>query len=55
VPSSPEASASLGANGSTLYGSPARSYQEALKNALDAGNNNLNFVQTSPCAFSFAQ
>jgi len=52
VPSSPEANASLGANG---YGSPARSYQEALKNALDAGNNNLNFVQTSPCAFSFAQ
>lgn len=50
-----EANASLGANGSTPDGSPARGYQEALKNALDAGNNNLNFVQTSPCSFSFAQ
>lgn len=50
-----EANASLGANGSTPDGSPVRAYQEALKNALDAGNNNLNFVQTSPCAFSFAQ
>jgi len=50
-----EANASLGANGSTPSGSAARSYQESLKNALDAGNNNLNFVQTSPCAFSFAQ
>jgi hypothetical protein len=49
-----EANASLGANGSTTAG-PDRVYQEALKNALDAGNNNLNFVQTSPCAFSFAQ
>ncbi|HEX3071649.1 MAG TPA: hypothetical protein VHX14_24010 [Thermoanaerobaculia bacterium] len=50
-----EANASLGANGSTPDGSPVRTYQEALKNALDAGNNNLNFVQTSPCGFSFAQ
>jgi hypothetical protein len=49
-----EANASLGANGSTTAGTD-RVYQEALKNALDAGNNNLNFVQTSPCAFSFAQ
>jgi len=50
-----EANASLGANGSTPDGSPERGHQEALKNALDAGNNNLNFVQTSPCPFSFAQ
>lgn len=50
-----EANASLGANGSTPDGSPVRAYQEALKNALNAGNNNLNFVQTSPCGFSFAQ
>jgi hypothetical protein len=50
-----EANASLGANGSTSDGSPVRAYQEALKNALDAANNNLNFVQTAPCAFSFAQ
>jgi len=49
-----EANASLGANGSTTAG-PERTHQEALKNALDAGNNNLNFVQTAPCAFSFAQ
>lgn len=49
-----EANASLGANGSTTAG-PERTHQEALKNALDAANNNLNFVQTSPCAFSFAQ
>jgi len=49
-----EANTTLGANGSTTAG-PDRTYQEALKNALDAGNNNLNFVQPSPCAFSFAQ
>lgn len=50
-----EANASLGTNASTPDGSPARAYQEALKNALDAANNNLNFVQTAPCTFSFAQ
>lgn len=50
-----EANASLATDGSTPDGSPARAYQEALKNALDAANNNLNFVQTAPCAFSFAQ
>ena len=49
-----EANVSLGANGSTTAG-PERTHQEALKNALDAANNNLNFVQTSPCIFSFAQ
>lgn len=38
----------LGLHGTTLSGSPYRSYQEALKNALDRGNNNLNFVQSSP-------
>ena len=45
--------ASLGATGLTLSGHPARSYQEALKNALDKANNNLNFVQPTPCPFSF--
>lgn len=39
----------LGLHGLVLSGSPFRVYQEALKNALDAGNNNLNFVQAAPC------
>ncbi len=39
----------LGLHGLTLSGSPFRTYQEALKNALDAANNNLNFVQAAPC------
>jgi hypothetical protein len=52
------------AEGNTLLGSPGgnltvtlsalRSAEEAVKNALDKANNNLNFVQSSPCAFSFA-
>jgi hypothetical protein len=37
-----------------LSGNPDRPRAEALKNALDNGNNNLNFVQPTPCAFSFA-
>jgi hypothetical protein len=49
-----EANASLGANPFTIAAGPVRSYQEALKNALDNANNNKNFVQSSPCAFSFA-
>jgi hypothetical protein len=36
-----------------LDGSPYRAYQQALKNALDKANNNLTFVQSTPCAFSF--
>jgi hypothetical protein len=48
-----DADAALGANGLTTAGSPDRSYQELLKNALDAANNNLNFVQPTPCLFSF--
>jgi hypothetical protein len=35
-------------------GSPFRDYQEALKNAFDKANNNLTFVQATPCAFTFA-
>ena len=31
-----------------------RLYQEKLKIALDKANNNLNFVQGTPCPFSFA-
>ncbi|MDX6499298.1 MAG: hypothetical protein QOG23_2558 [Blastocatellia bacterium] len=49
-----EADATLGLNGSTLSGNPERTHQEALKNALDKANNNQNFVQAGPCAFSFA-
>jgi hypothetical protein len=44
----------LGLHGSVLSGNPFRAYQEALKNALDAANNNLNFVQAAPCPFTFA-
>jgi hypothetical protein len=46
-----EADAELGLHGSTLAGSPYRSYQEALKDALDNANNNKTFVQPIPCAF----
>jgi hypothetical protein len=44
----------------TLSGSPYRAYQEALKNVLDAGNNNLNWVSATatggcavPTSFTF--
>ncbi len=50
-----EANAELGLHGSTPAGSPFRAYQEALKNALDKANNNLTFVQSSPCPFSFPE
>jgi hypothetical protein len=49
-----EANASLLANPYTVAFNATRTYQEALKNALDRANNNLNFVQSSACAFSFA-
>jgi len=45
----------LGLHGSVLSGDSFRPYQEALKNALDAANNNQNFVQGSPCPFSFPE
>jgi hypothetical protein len=50
-----EANISLGANGSTVSAGAVRTYQEALKNALDRANNNLNFVQGTPCSFSFPE
>ncbi len=43
-----EANSELGLHGLTLAGSPYRAYQEALKNALDRANNNVNFVQPGP-------
>jgi hypothetical protein len=49
-----EANTELGLHGLTLADSPYRSYQEALKNALDKANNNSTFVQPTPCPFSFA-
>jgi hypothetical protein len=45
----------LGLHGSVLSGNSFRPYQETLKNALDAANNNQNFVQGSPCPFSFPE
>jgi len=51
------ADAALAANGSAVSGNADRAYQEALKDALDDGNNNLNFVHSTydplECPFSF--
>ena len=41
-------------HGTTLNGSPFRAFQECMKTTLDQANNNINFVQGSPCPFSFA-
>jgi hypothetical protein len=49
-----EANAALGADGYTPSGDPNRALQEALKNALDAANNNANFVQASPATCAAA-
>jgi hypothetical protein len=48
-----EANAALSTNTVVLSGNPARPYLEALKNYLDAANNNTNFVQSGPCAFAY--
>jgi hypothetical protein len=47
------AEAALAADGYTPSGDANRAYQDCLKDALDDGNNNLNFVQSSPLAFTF--
>jgi hypothetical protein len=47
-----DANTELGADGFTPAGDPNRTCQEFKKNALDAANNNQNFVQPTPCAFS---
>lgn len=44
-----EANAELGMHATAYAGDSWRSYQEALKNALDKANNNENFVQPGPC------
>lgn len=43
-----EANTELGTHGTANSGDAWRSYQEALKNALDNANNNLTFVQPGP-------
>ena len=48
-----EANALLCKKGNILSADPDRAYAAALKDALAKGNNNLNFVQTAPCSFSF--
>jgi hypothetical protein len=45
--------AALVADGLTPDGDPNRASQEALKNTLDSANNDLNFVQANPCAYTF--
>jgi hypothetical protein len=49
-----EADGDLATNNVTTAAGPARTHQEALKNALDKANNNLTFVQATPCAFTFS-
>src|SRR5215211_1234401 len=39
----------------TPAGNPDRACQETLKNALDDANNNKNFIQSSPCGFTFSE
>jgi hypothetical protein len=47
------ANTELCAHGVTLSGSPFRAFQECMKTTLDNANNNLNFVQGTPCPFAF--
>ncbi len=48
-----DANTSLGLHPNTTSAGTDRTYQEGLKNALDAANNNLNFVQSQPCAVNY--
>lgn len=48
-----DANVELGLHGLVLSGSPDRPCQEALKNVLDAANNDLIFVLATPPPFSF--
>jgi hypothetical protein len=50
-----EANIELGLHGTAGANDPWRAYQEALKNALDRANNNLNFVNQQPCAVVYPQ
>jgi len=44
----------LDSDPNTVAAGQARSCQEFMKNALDNANNNLNFVQSSPCAVNYS-
>jgi SdrD B-like domain len=50
------ANSALGVSGgnSTVGASALRTCQEALKTALDDGNNNKTFVQSAPCAINYS-
>jgi hypothetical protein len=48
-----EANTELTSHATALAGDSWRSYQEALKNALDKANNNQTFVQPTACTFTF--
>ena len=48
-----EGNARLAANSYTVAAGADRTAQEAVKTAIDRANNNYNFVQSAPCAFSF--
>jgi uncharacterized protein (TIGR03382 family) len=48
-----EANTELAAHPLTTLSGPTRTYQEALKDALDAANNNQNFVQEGACTHTF--
>ncbi|HEX4946453.1 MAG TPA: hypothetical protein VFZ34_07320 [Blastocatellia bacterium] len=48
-----DANAELGLHATAYSGNSWRATQEALKNALDKANNNMNFVQARPCPFTF--
>ncbi len=49
------ADAALATDGYAISGDPNRPMQECLKTALDMANNNLNFVQATPCPVTFSQ
>lgn len=49
------ANTELGLHATAWSGDSWRAYQEALKNVLDSANNNYNFVQPSPCPFTFSE
>jgi hypothetical protein len=49
------ANTELCTHGTAYSGDSWRAYQEALKEVLDAANNNYNFVQPTPCPFSFSE
>jgi hypothetical protein len=47
------ATTELCAHGYTPTGNPNRAFQECMKTTLDQANNNVNFVEATPCQFSF--